>query len=139
MHYGVEFRGIRYNSDVLVNLRLSRPSLRVAVRIDKPNASAILVRLPRRKSILSVPAVSPWFCVPPKKTVGSHTSSSSRCLPLGVERVLPPPAASFCTHSRISPRAVTEKWRLSDVRGRRATPGGCVRRFECASSLPQRF
>jgi hypothetical protein len=59
MHYGVEFRGIRFNSDVLANLRQRRASLRVAVRLDKPDASAILVRVPRRKSILSVLAVSP--------------------------------------------------------------------------------
>ena len=73
MHYGVEFRGIRYNSDVLMNLRLRRPSLRVAVRIDKPDASVILVRVPRRKSIVSVPAVSP--VVPRTSQEGSWKSN----------------------------------------------------------------
>jgi hypothetical protein len=58
MHYGVEIRGVRYNSDELINLRLRRVSLRVAVRLANPDGSAILVRVPRRKSILSVPAIS---------------------------------------------------------------------------------
>lgn len=58
MHYGVEIRGVRYNSDELIKLRLRRLSLRVAVRLANPDGSAILVRVPRRKSILSVPAIS---------------------------------------------------------------------------------
>jgi hypothetical protein len=41
-----------------MKLRQRRVSLSGVVRLDKPDASAILVRAPRRKSILSVPAVS---------------------------------------------------------------------------------
>lgn len=59
MHYGVEFRMLRHNSNELVKVRLIHPSMRVAVELEKPDASAILVRVPRRKSILSVPAVCP--------------------------------------------------------------------------------
>ncbi len=56
---GVWVYEVRYYSDELMKLRQGRRSLRVAVRLEKPDASAILVRVPRRKSILSVPAVSP--------------------------------------------------------------------------------
>jgi hypothetical protein len=59
LRYGVVFHGVRYNSDELMKLRQRRLSLRVAVKLDKPDESAILVREPQRKSILSVPAVSP--------------------------------------------------------------------------------
>jgi hypothetical protein len=56
---GVWVHGIRYNPDELMKLRRGRRSLRVVVRLEKPDASAILVRVPRRKSSLSVPTVSP--------------------------------------------------------------------------------
>jgi hypothetical protein len=55
---GVWVHGVRYYSDELMKLKQGRRSLRGAVRLEKPDASAILVRVPRRKSILSVPAVS---------------------------------------------------------------------------------
>ena len=58
MHYGVEIRGVRYNSEELMKLRLKRVSLWVAVRLANPNGSAIFVHVPRRKSTLSVPAIS---------------------------------------------------------------------------------
>lgn len=64
---GVYFRGVRYNSHQLMELRRKRPSLRVAVRLEKPDASAILVYAPRRKSILSVSAVSPLALRPSKE------------------------------------------------------------------------
>ena len=48
---------VRHNSNELVKVRLRHPSMWVAVEIEKPDASAILVRVPRRKSILSIPAV----------------------------------------------------------------------------------
>lgn len=56
---GVWVRGVRYNSDELMKLRQGRRSLNVAVRLDKLDASAIVVYEPRRKSVLSVPTVSP--------------------------------------------------------------------------------
>jgi hypothetical protein len=59
LHFGVYFRGVHYNSDELMKLKQTRLLLRVVVRLDKPDASAILVRVPRRKSFLSVPEVSP--------------------------------------------------------------------------------
>ncbi len=66
---GVWVNEVRYYSDELMKLRQGRRSLRVTVRLKKPDASAILVRAPRRKSVLSVPAVSSLlFCVAPKKT-----------------------------------------------------------------------
>jgi hypothetical protein len=54
---GVCVRCVRYNFDELMRLRQGRPSLIVEVKLEKPGASAILVRVPRRKLILSVPAV----------------------------------------------------------------------------------
>jgi hypothetical protein len=54
---GIWVHEVRYYSDELLKLRQGRRSLRVVLRLEKPDASAILVRVPRRKSILSVPAV----------------------------------------------------------------------------------
>ncbi len=59
LRHGVWFRGVRYDSDKLMKLRQRRFPSTVAVKLDKPDAGAILVREPRSKSILSVPAVSP--------------------------------------------------------------------------------
>ena len=67
LRYGVYFRGVRYNSHQLMELRQTRLSLRVAIRLEKPDASAILVCMPRRKSILSVPAVPPLALRPSKE------------------------------------------------------------------------
>lgn len=58
IHSGVWVHEVCYNSDELMKVRQGRRSPRVAVRFEKPDASAILVRVPRKKTILSVPAVS---------------------------------------------------------------------------------
>lgn len=59
LNSGVYFGAVRYNSHLLMELRAERRSLRVEVRLDKPDASALLVRVPRRRTVLLVPAVSP--------------------------------------------------------------------------------
>jgi len=58
VYSAVWFRGVRYSSGELIALLYGRRSSRVEVRLDKADASAILVRLPGRKFTLSVPAVS---------------------------------------------------------------------------------
>lgn len=58
VYSAVWFRGVGYRSGELISLLYGRRSSRVEVRLEKADASSILVRLPGRKFTLSVPAVS---------------------------------------------------------------------------------
>jgi putative transposase len=110
LHYGVSFRNILYNSDELMKLRQERCSLIVEVKLEKPDESAILVRVLRRKLILSVPAVMVEKCrrrVELEPTVGEKLASTPKMSKESalweVAESAPNPYCSVMNNSRTGP------------------------------------
>jgi hypothetical protein len=93
---GVWVHEVRYYPDELMKLRQGRRSLRVAVRLEKPDASQFLCGCHGEGPLFRFQRFRLWLCVPRKKTVRNSHKRLSAFAYLLVVRVLP--SSLFAAH-----------------------------------------